>query len=225
MGRGAWAGSAEHWLAGNIPVWTSSLYQSRYLEDTGRLFFNSADALVPSDTNGAEDVYEYEPQGVGSCTSESVFFSARSGGCVDLISSGVAKEESAFLDASENGSDVFFMTSAQLSKQDADTTPDVYDARVDGGFPQPQPPPACEGDACQSPVAAPNDPTPGSLTYQGPGNPGPLLTVSKATKKKALKCAKGKKLSHGKCVKGKKRARKAARATRKGNADKRRAKS
>ena len=167
------------------------------------MFFDSADSLVPSDTNGTEDVYEYEPPGVGNCTGESMSFSAGSGGCVDLISSGISKEESAFVDASESGDDVFFLTSAQLSSTDTDRTPDVYDARVDGGFPQPQAPPACEGDACQSPVAPPNDPTPGSLTYRGPGNPGPLLTASKTSKKKPIKCARGKKLTHGKCVKSK----------------------
>ncbi len=201
------------WLAGNVPAWTSPVYQSRYLSDSGRLFFNSADALASSDTNGMEDVYEYEPPGVGNCTSESPTFSLRPGGCVDLISSGVSKEESAFMDASESGDDVFFLTSAQLSKQDTDATPDVYDARVDGGSPEPQAPPACEGDACQSPVAAPTDPTPGSLTYHGPGNPVPLLTPSKVTTKKGLKCAKGKKLSHGKCVKSKVKSRKKARKT------------
>ena len=40
--------------------WTA-FYQSRYLSDSGRLFFNSSDALVPQDVNGTEDVYEYEP--------------------------------------------------------------------------------------------------------------------------------------------------------------------
>ena len=47
---------------GSLPGWTSvgievgALYQSRYLSDSGRLFFNSADALVPQDVNGKEDV-------------------------------------------------------------------------------------------------------------------------------------------------------------------------
>ena len=41
-------------------------YQQRYLSDDGRLFFNSFDSLVPQDTNGKADVYEYEPAGVGS---------------------------------------------------------------------------------------------------------------------------------------------------------------
>ncbi len=32
----------------------------------GRLFFDSFDSLVPG-LDGKEDVYEYEPAGVGSC--------------------------------------------------------------------------------------------------------------------------------------------------------------
>ncbi|MFZ1153380.1 MAG: hypothetical protein WAN93_00600 [Solirubrobacteraceae bacterium] len=214
-----WAG---HWLAANVPSWASALYQSRYLSDSGRLLFNSSDALVPSDTNGVEDVYEFEQPGIGDCSQAGATFSSGSGGCVDLISSGTSKEESAFIDASESGDDVFFLTSAQLSSRDTDAVRDVYDARVDGGFPQAQSPPACEGDACQSPVAAPNDPTPGSLTYQGPGNPTPLLTVKKVAKKKPPKCSKGKHLSHGKCVKTKSK-RRAGKAGRSSN--KRRAKS
>ncbi|MGH2880063.1 MAG: hypothetical protein ACRDK4_10720, partial [Solirubrobacteraceae bacterium] len=67
-GNGGWEPSA--WLAANVPGWTPygggrSLYQSRYLADTGRVFFNSRDALVPRDVNGTWDVYEYEPPGVG----------------------------------------------------------------------------------------------------------------------------------------------------------------
>ena len=70
----------NRWLAGNIPPWTSyvllqALYQSRYLSDGGRLFFNSNDALVPQDVNGREDVYEYEPPGIGGCTVTSAGFS------------------------------------------------------------------------------------------------------------------------------------------------------
>ena len=122
---------SERWLAGSIPGWGSTrgaksqpaaLYQPRYLSDSGRLFFNSADALVPQDTNGKEDVYEYEPDGVGSC--------GDSGGCIGLISSGTSGRESAFLDASQNGDDVFFLTAAQLVAPDTDQSIDIYDARV-----------------------------------------------------------------------------------------------
>ena len=64
-----WGG---RWVAGDIPGWTaatlgSALYQTRYLSNSGRLFFNSSDALVPADVNGEEDVYEYEPSGAAGC--------------------------------------------------------------------------------------------------------------------------------------------------------------
>lgn len=123
--RQVWVG---HWLAGNIPGWTaqslvSALYQSRYLLDNGRLFFNSPDELVPQASDRKENVYEYEPSGIGSCESAS-------GGCVALISSGNSGKESAFLEATPDGSDVFFLTAAPLSSQDNDSEFDIYDARV-----------------------------------------------------------------------------------------------
>ncbi len=112
-------------LAATVPGWTPfkierAVYQSRYLSDSGRLFFNSYDGLVPKDSNGNWDVYEYEPENVGSehakCGPEVADGSnvlkpergfdveGREGkegaGCVGLISSGSSNEESAFLDAS-----------------------------------------------------------------------------------------------------------------------------
>jgi hypothetical protein len=187
-------------IAANVPGWTAymgleALYQSRYLSDSGRLFFNSSDGLVPQDSNGRGDVYEYEPTGVGDCATSSTTFAPVSGGCVGLISSGTSKEESAFLDASENGNDVFFLSYAQLSHRDIDSILDVYDARVGGGFAEAPPPPACEGDACQSPVAAPEDPTPGSLTYSGPGNPKAPSSATVVGKHKAKTLSRAQKLA------------------------------
>jgi len=118
-----WSG---HWLAGDLPGWTgaegeNAIYQSRYLSDSGRLFFDSPVALVPADKNTKNDVYEYEPVGVGTCADES--------GCISLISSGTSERESAFLDASVSGNDVFFLTAQPLVASDHDTSLDVYDAR------------------------------------------------------------------------------------------------
>ena len=45
--------------------WESPTEQQRYLLDDGRLFFDSEDALLPQATNGQQNVYEYEPEGVG----------------------------------------------------------------------------------------------------------------------------------------------------------------
>jgi hypothetical protein len=141
------------------------------------LFFDSADALVPQDTNGKEDVYEYEPPGVGSCTSSAATFSAAQSGCIGLISSGTSSRESAFLDASETGGDVFFLTAASLVKQDVDTAFDVYDAHECTGVSpcleaEPSKPGGCDSEAscrgASTPPPAFSAPT--STTFSGAGN-------------------------------------------------------
>lgn len=178
---------APKWLAGSIPGWTpiepnTAPYQSRYLSDSGRLFFNAADALVPQDENkrteniegssvqvGVEDVYQFEPEGVGDCKESS--------GCVGLISSGIAENESAFLDASASGNDVFFVTAHQLVASDRDNSFDVYDARVcTDASPcvtvPPPPPPPCGSEASCRPAPPPQAgfEVPASATFVGPGN-------------------------------------------------------
>jgi hypothetical protein len=198
---GIWSTESEdshfdNWLAASIPGWTpldseESFYQSRYLSDEGRLFFNSADSLVKQDVNnGKEDVYEYEPLGIGNCTSENV-----TGGCVALISSGRSEQESAFLDASETGDSVFFLTSAVLSAKDPDKAFDIYDARVcsgagaEEGCPAPASPPAppCQGEECRAGVSA--QPTLGFSASSGSGNlsqQGAVLGTKQVQKAKPL---------------------------------------
>ncbi len=200
-------GDSGNNLAAYLPAWTTNRYRSRYISNSGRLFFNSIDSLVPQDTNAAEDVYQFEPVGTGGCTADSTAFVVASDGCVGLISSGTSEEGSAFLDASESGGDTFFLSTAQLSLLDTDSALDIYDAHECSGSggcvsPVTVPVPACEGDACQSPVAPPEDPTPGSLTYQGPGNPpGSLLGAKPKQKAKTIRCRKGNVKRHGRCVK------------------------
>jgi hypothetical protein len=133
---GFWTG---HWIAALIPGWTPvdvvhSLYQSRYLSNDGRLFFDTPEPLAPGDINGLNDVYEYEPFGVGRCGPDTagtrIAISPAASGCLALISSGTSTQESAFLDASETGDDVFFLTTAPLGSNDIDHAYDVYDAHV-----------------------------------------------------------------------------------------------
>lgn len=182
---GIWS---SRWLSGSIPGWTPldvvhSIYQSRYLSDSGRLFFQGADGLVPADVNGREDVYEYEPEGMGSCrsTSETAgeVFSQQAKGCVGLISAGISDEESAFLDASDSGEDVFFLTTSHLAPQDIDGAFDVYDAHVCSGAspcqaPGAVPPPACgDAAACEATGGSSSGATfevPVSATFAGVGN-------------------------------------------------------
>lgn len=178
-------------------------YQSRVIsegEGAGRVFFDSADALVPQDTNGAPDVYEYE------------------NGQVFLLSDGKNPEGASFVNASENGDDAFFLTSAQLVPQDTDRLVDLYDARAPHnpreavGFPQPPPPAPCEGEECRP--ASPPVPvfgSPASATFSGLGNavaPAP----AKAKPKKKVKPKKKTKLKPKKAKRRKKQAKRANRA-------------
>jgi DNA-binding beta-propeller fold protein YncE len=180
------------WLAANVPGWIpygngSALHQSRYLDNTGRLFFNSSDALSPQDVNGTEDVYEYEPPGLGDCSTSSPSYSSRSGGCVGLVSSGTNREESAFLDASETGGDVFFLTSARLAPQDFDIALDVYDAHECTPAspcipPPPSPPPPCTTEASCKAAPTPQPEifgAPASATFSGLGNLAPAPSPAK----------------------------------------------
>ncbi len=134
-------------IAGN------TLFLQRYVSDTGQVFFNTSDALLPTAANGAQNVYEYEA------------------GQVHLISSGTSADDSLYLDSSPSGSDVFFTTSQVLVPQDIDGSFDIYDARVGGGFPVPTPTTACQGESCKPPQSAPLvTPSAGSSTFTGPGN-------------------------------------------------------
>jgi hypothetical protein len=171
--REIWLG---HWLAGNLPGWTaqsltSALVQSRYLSDEGRLYFDSPADLVPAASNGKEDVYQYEPSGVGGCQSVT-------GGCVSLISAGSSDHESAFMEATPDGSNVFFITAARLLPQDTDTAFDIYDARECTAsspclsLPRGEEAGCDETDTCRPAIPAEQIPTgpAGSAIASGPGN-------------------------------------------------------
>lgn len=195
------------WLAANIPAYTpldslDAPYQSHYLLDNGRLFFNSADSLVAGDTNtrkeaipgeaepaevGVSDVYEYEPEGLGSCA-------AGAGSCRSLIPSGTGEHESAFLDASLTGDNVFFITSQPLVSTDRDENFDAYDAReCTAASPciTPPPPPAaqCVGESGCRPGSSgtPSFGAPGSQTFSGVPSVGNVHVLpSKEEKPKPL---------------------------------------
>ncbi len=211
---GTWNGS--QYIAASVPGWTDySLnqadYQSRYLSDNGRLFFDAADSLVPQDINNNEDAYEFEPVGIGDCSASSSTFSVASGGCVGMISSGTAIGESAFFDASENGNDVFFLTGEKLVAEDRDTSLDLYDAHVcSSGWScpdVPSVPPACTtAEACR--VAPTPQPaifgSPASATFSGAGNVTASGTPAGSVKSKSLTRAQKLKQALNACHKRKK---------------------
>ncbi|HEY7831146.1 MAG TPA: hypothetical protein VIC06_11340 [Solirubrobacteraceae bacterium] len=160
-------------------------YMPRYLGDSGRLFFNSGDALTPQDVNGKQDAYEFEPAGVGSC--------GQAQGCVSLISSGRSPNASIFFDASASGDDAFFATTDPLVAQDGDQSRDLYDARVEGGIAAQNvvPVPPCGGESCKAPASTqPVEQAPSSNGFSGAGNLAP--SVPAASHKKPVKKTKKK---------------------------------
>jgi WD40 repeat protein len=160
-----------------------------FSSDGSRVFFDSVAELLPQDTNGVEDVYEWEQQGVGSCQGSSATFSAASGGCLYLVSSGRSPQPSFFADASANGDSVFFFTFQPLVGQDVDGLVDVYDARVGGGLAAqnpPAPPAPCEGEGCLAGAGgAPVFGVPVSASFAGARNQTPPAAVVPASKPKA----------------------------------------
>ncbi len=166
--------------------YSPATYQSRLSvsADGSYVFFQSPVGLTPQafdrkvlkiDELGepvlANNVYEYhdgtvslvsDGQDVSSVTYEPI---------VELIGTDTS------------GRDVFFRTVDPLVGQDTDTNVDVYDARIDGGFPAPVARPSCSGDACQGALrGAPVLLSPGS-EFQAGGNP--PLAGEPATKPKA----------------------------------------
>ncbi len=167
-------------------------YRLRNLLESGVLFFDSEDALVPHASDGHQNVYEYED------------------GHVYPISNVAGGQESFFLDASASGNDVFFGTAEPLVSQDqGDDRVAVYDARVDGGFPAVVVPSACDnGDSCKPP-ASPQPAVfgaPSSATFSGAGNVGPVAAAPppKKVAKKTVRCQRGfVKSRRSKCVRRK----------------------
>lgn len=191
--------AAPNLVPENYP--TAGVLQRNLSADGTRVFFQTSEALLPEDVNGqgctspfhCVDVYEWEAVGApdGSCQ-----VAEFRGGCLYLISSGKGEDGSSFIDASADGSNVFFTSLSPLVPVDQDHLDDIYDARIDGGIAAQHAsvPKACSSvEACKrASVAAPRSTTPTTTSYQGEENVKP---------KKAKACKKGFVRKHGKCVK------------------------
>jgi hypothetical protein len=182
------------------PDWNLTEQPQWMSENGGRVFFDSVEPLVPADTNGKPDVYEWERDNIGSCQEPA--------GCIYLLSGGTSQASSWLIGTSGSGNDVFIVSRAQLTPEDHNETYNVFDARVGGA--EPVLPPACSGTGCQGvPATAPTFATPASVTFNGVGNypAGAAETNPTATPKakaKAKPCRKGYARKKSRCTKLKK---------------------
>jgi hypothetical protein len=150
---------------------TTSHLSHPVTDDGSRVFFTSSDALVPQDTNGKSDVYEYDS----------------ASGTLHLLSGGTDNVGSYFMDASTSGNDVFFVTHQQLVGWDTDQNDDLYDARVNGGLPDP---PVSQTPSVRPLVRAPGLVVPGTQTLHSSGNLKPPARHGKP-RPKPVKCRRG----------------------------------
>jgi hypothetical protein len=185
------ATTGDAFLKRDVQTAARSPWLSRNVSPNGDVVFDSAESLVPKDTNGQIDVYEWADAHL------------------KLLSSGIDPDDSTFVDASESGEDVFFTTRARLVESDEDELVDLYDARVGGGFKQTPLKSDCMGDTCQGAFAPP--PAVGGLVSES------VHSDTNVRPKKAVgrrvKCRKGlaKKRVRGRARCVKKRAKKTSR--------------
>ncbi len=199
-----------------------------FASDNGEFaFFQTPAALVASDIDG--EVVPEGTQGSGSTAPENpenqnsvsgdVYEWRRDGshgcgqleGCLALLTNGRGGYLNELLGTANEGSDVFIYTSSKLVGEDNDSAGDIYDVRVDGGFPEASHPVECEGDSCSTPFAPPSDLTPSTATFQGQGNVVAARAGKAKTKAKPCK-AKSKR----KCKRAPKKRSKKGRRTRRG---------
>ncbi len=137
-------------------------------EDGSRAFFETTEALVPQDTNGVSDVYEWENGHIYLISSGQGGKLGGGGGG----EAGLSNIGSTLAGASSNGDEVFFTTTDRLVPQDEEDSRAIYDARVGGGFPYTPPGHGCDSGQCQGPQTPPPVfAPPANSTFVGVGNP------------------------------------------------------
>ncbi len=161
-----------------------------FMANDGRVAFTTSDALVPQDTDGVEDVYEFvdsRPRLISSGTSQRSVFEGNA-----IYPPAYTGLES----FSANGVDLYFSTYDTLTPQDHNG-PFIkfYDARTNGGFPIPPPlQPCVAADECHGTGSAtPAEPQVGTGADLGAGGnerPAPSKKARKARRGRKRACSK-----------------------------------
>jgi hypothetical protein len=126
--------------------------------DGRRVIFTTVDSLTPGSATSRAKVYVFD----------------REDNTVQLVSSGSSDEDDTFMDASADGTSIFFVSQQQLVSEDEDDLDDIYVSRVGGGFPAaPTAEQPCTGDTCQGPRREDPAVLNSGSTAGGPGNANP----------------------------------------------------
>jgi len=185
-------------------------------DDGRRVFFETGEALVERDTDGINDIYEWHEEEGGTS--------------VDLISSGESVQyltefgeplalphfplPNVLFSVTPSGDNVVFLSQdALVPAAGVGGVPAVYDARVDGGFAEPEAAKACVEEECRLPASSP-PPLAGPLSgvVAGAGN----VTPHKHRRKR--RCSRGKHKKSRHCQKAKKAATRSPASTEQGTA-------
>jgi hypothetical protein len=193
--------------SGYLPISWNDTYLPHWVSADGdRVFFDSASKLVAGDTNGAQDVYEWQLAGSQGCSEAN----AVDGGCLSDLSLGKSPNPNGegfnaswLIGESESGDDVFIATRSQLVPEDQNEAFDLYDARVGGERP-------AEAGAASSGGRS----IPAAPRYTAPA------TGTSSAPPKANTCKKGFVKKHDRCVRKQQKKKKNRRHTHKHGAKK-----
>jgi hypothetical protein len=129
------------------------------LSDDGRnVFFETEEALVERDTDGINDIYEWHEEEGG--TSVGLISSGESAQYLTEFGEPLALPHfplpNVLFSVTASGDDVVFLSQDPLvAGAGVGGVPVVYDARVNGGFPEPEASKACIEEECRPPASSP----------------------------------------------------------------------
>jgi hypothetical protein len=192
----------------------SSFFHPRSVSNSGmRVFFAAtpftSETVANSQETPVAKIYEYEQDGEGSCATRV--------GCTYRVSGATNPTRDLFVGASAEGEDVFFATYSQLTATDKSALFDVYDARIDGGFPAATPAPECVAGCRSASTSAEGAPLVSALVGPSGNLAPPASSAGKSIKSptksreqspcvmkaKKIKNAKARKRALGRCSKSK----------------------
>jgi hypothetical protein len=144
---------------------TNAINERPMTSDGSTILFGTDRPLQEGDENETEDAYEWHDGQVSLVSGAKSHTQMSAIGAIAFVAGGSNPV------ISEDGRDITFAMDAGLVEEDNDELSDIYDARVDGGFPPPAEgvPPCHGGESCAGQLqAAPMPPTFGSETLTSP---------------------------------------------------------